>query len=142
MSDNLVGFIADNIFLISLALALIVFIVINESTRALRKFTELTPEEAVQLLNRDNTVMLDVRETNETVAGSIAEAQSYPASSFQNKLADLEAHKDHPVIAFCANGLKATKICRLLTKSGFNKVYHLRGGLAAWTEANLPVAKK
>lgn len=142
MSDNIAGFISENIFLISLASGLIVFILINESKRAFCKFEEIGPEEAVKLLNHKETVMLDVRESNELSTGTIRDAKRYPASTFSAKLTELEAHKDHPVVAFCSNGLKAVKICNVLTKNGFQHVYHLKGGLTGWVEANLPVVKE
>ncbi len=40
------------------------------------------------------------------------------------------------------NGVSSTTSAELLTKQGFEKVYVLKDGLAAWAGANLPLVKK
>jgi rhodanese-related sulfurtransferase len=43
------------------------------------------------------------------------------------------------VIVVCANGREAGKVAAQLRSSGFNDVFVLGGGLAAWREAGLPI---
>ena len=142
MTDNLWNFIAENSFLTSIGLGLIVFIIVHEVKQVMRKYKEIDPNKAVQLLNNDDTLILDVREATELTAGKILGAKPFPVSTSLENLDDIEQYKEHPVIAFCSNGLKANKFCNMLTKHGFKDVYHLKGGLTAWDQANLPVIKQ
>jgi len=56
----------------------------------------------------------------------------------------LEKYKSKPVVAVCDAGTTSGKAVQLLQKAGVTDVYGLRGGIAAWTQANLPLvtAKK
>ena len=134
-------FLQDNLFLIGVLAALVVMIVMTEMKRALKKYRDVTPAEAVQLINRDDAVMLDVRESSELEAGRIRNARHLSASVLPKRLDELGKFKDKPIITFCANGLKAQKICQLLGKHGFAQIYSLKGGVTAWQQANLPLTK-
>lgn len=142
MTNSLSGFISENIFLVSIAILLIAIIIFTESKRALRKYSEIGPDEAVKLLNRENPLLLDVRESNELSAGTIRGAKQVAGSTITTRLGELGSYKTKPVLAFCATGLKAANVCQILIKNGFTDVYHLKGGFAAWVQASLPVIKK
>ena len=53
-----------------------------------------------------------------------------------NKLAKF---KNKPIIAVCDSGMSSMKAVDALRKSGFESTYNLKGGMAAWTQAGLPV---
>ena len=142
MQEDHMDFIADNLFLVALLLILLTAIIITETKKLTKKYKDLTPAQAVQLLNRENAVMIDVREANELSGNSIRDAKHMSFSTLANNLSELLKIKDKPVIAFCMNGFKAAQACRLLCKQGFTKVYCLKGGMAAWKDANLPVIKR
>lgn len=141
MTNDLNGFISENMFLIAAALFLVAFIIFTESKRAMRKYADVEPADAVKLLNREEPLILDVRESNELSAGTIRGAKQIASSVISERLGELEQYKTQPILTFCANGLKAVRVCQTLTKNGFTKVYHLKGGLTAWTQANLPLTK-
>ena len=141
MQQDYTIFIQDNLFLIGALAALVVMIVVTEMKRGFRKYRDVTPVEAVQLINRDDAVLLDVRESSELETGRIRNARHLSASVLPQRMEELGKFKDKPIIAFCANGLKAQKTCQLLGRSGFARIYFLKGGVAAWQQANLPLAK-
>ena len=142
MQTDYIGFVTDNLFLVTLLLILLTAIVITEAKKLMKKYKDLTPTQAVQLLNHESAVMLDVRETNELSGDGIRNAKHASFSTLDNRLSELVKLKDKPVIAFCMNGLKSPKACRLLCMQGFTKVYSLKGGIEAWKQANMPVVKK
>lgn len=142
MQPDYTDFIADNLFLVVLLLILLTAIIITEAKKLTKKYKELTPPEAVQLLNRENALMLDVREANELSGDGIRNAKHISFSTLNNRLSELAKLKDKPLIAFCVNGIKSPKACRLLCREGFTKVYSLKGGIMAWKQANMPVVKK
>ncbi|MDD9805763.1 MAG: rhodanese-like domain-containing protein [Gammaproteobacteria bacterium] len=142
MQDDYTMFIADNIFLFGILTALAVMIVSTEMKRLLKKYRDITPAEAVQLINREGAVMLDVRESSELETGRVRNAKFLSASVLPKRMDELDDIRDKPIITFCAHGLKARNICQLLSKRGFPNIYFLKGGIAAWEQANLPLTKK
>jgi rhodanese-related sulfurtransferase len=120
-------------------LALVFF---NEMKIATQRFASLTPAAAVQLMNQEDVVVLDVREPSETVGGKIAKAIQIPVGAVAKRVGELEKFKDKTLLVYCKSGARAGIACKELSKNGFDKVYSLNGGLLAWQDAHLPVSKK
>ena len=97
--------------------------------------------QTVQLLNRENGVVVDVCEPKEFSAGHVPNAINFPLSSMKDRLRDLDKYKNKPVIVSCRSGNRSMKGAVLLRKHGFPTVYNLSGGLQAWERDNLPVEK-
>ena len=97
--------------------------------------------EAVQMMNRRDAVVLDVRETAEYAAGHIPHARNIPFAALTDRLREIEKLKSRPVIINAQSGMHSAKVCGALKKIGFNDVFALRGGLTGWVEASLPVEK-
>ena len=120
-------------------LALVFF---NEMKIATQRFASLTPAAAVQLMNNEDVVVLDVRESAETIGGKIARAVQIQVSAVTKRIGELEKYKDKTMLVYCKTGARAGVACKELGKNGFDKVYSLNGGLTAWQEAHLPLSKK
>ncbi len=101
----------------------------------------LMPQEAISLINHENALVLDVREENEYTQGHILNALHIPLKTLSSKINRLEKHRNRPIIAGCMSGNRSGHACRLLKKNGFEKVHNLKGGIIAWQNANLPLAK-
>ncbi len=114
----------------------------NEMKIATQKFAGLTPAGAVRLMNDEDVVVVDVREPSETVGGKIAKAIQIPFSSMSKRIGELDKHKNKTLLVYCKTGARSGAACRELSKSGFDKVFSLNGGIAAWQEAHLPISKK
>jgi rhodanese-related sulfurtransferase len=102
---------------------------------------EVGAMQATQLINRENALMLDVRETQEYEGGRVPNAVHLPLSQLAGRGDELKKFVARPVIAYCERGARSRSAAGTLTKLGFAKVYTLRGGLRAWSEAGLPVEK-
>ena len=100
----------------------------------------ISPAQAVQLINREKAVLIDVCEPAEYAAGHAVGAKSVPLGSLAGS-ADLPKNKAVPVVLICASGARAGRAAALLRKAGHEHAHVLAGGLAAWREANLPVEK-
>lgn len=98
----------------------------------------VTPAEATHLINREDAVVVDVRDRAEYEAGHILGARNLPMARVESS--DLK-RKDKPVIVYCQTGERAPKAAAALKKQGFERVVNLSGGLAAWKQAGLPVEK-
>ena len=136
---------ATNHSLLAIAfVSLLVFILLNEIRHMGQRFSSLTPAGAVQLMNSEegNILLLDVRETTETAIGKIIKAVQIPLDSLDKRMTELEKHRGKHVIVYCKNGTRSGTACKALNKAGFEHVYYLNGGLAAWQDVNLPLSKK
>ena len=97
--------------------------------------------DAVQLINRRDALVLDVREKADFAAGHIPNARHIALGDLAGRLGELDKFKTRPVIVNCIPGAAAAKACGALKQAGFKEVFALRGGMAGWTEASLPVEK-
>jgi rhodanese-related sulfurtransferase len=101
----------------------------------------LTPAAAVQLINREKAVVIDVSEAEEFALGHISGAKNIPVNDIEAKLAGAVKNKALPVIFVCEKGARASRVEGMAKKLGYEKAQALAGGLKAWREANLPVEK-
>ncbi len=102
---------------------------------------EISVQQMVQLINRNEAVVLDVREPAEFSAGHIARARSVPLGKLAERIGELEKFKNRTLVVCCASGHRSSAACALLKKSGFTQVAQLKGGFAAWQQAGMPVDK-
>lgn len=107
----------------------------------LRGYQEVPPLEAVQLINHEDAVMVDVREDSEYSAGHVQDSIHIPLGKLGERMGELETHRGRAVVVGCRSGHRSARACAMLRKQGFEKVYNLRGGILAWESANLPVSK-
>jgi rhodanese-related sulfurtransferase len=135
---NLVKFIIDNIWLFGLVL-------LSGGTllwRALQhRGTKASLLQATQMINQGKTVILDVREPAEFAAGHVREAKNIPLKELPKRVGELDKFKSKSVIVVCSSGVQSSKATAQLKNAGFNDVYTLNGGLAAWRAQGLPMAK-
>ena len=132
-------FIFDNWMLISVALAsgALLFWPVLQGAVA----SGLDPAGAVQLINRDKGVVVDVCEPDEFAVGHVNAAKNVPLSQLEEKLPSLVKNKQLPVILVCAKGPRAMRAEAVAKKLGYEKAQALGGGMKAWREAGLPVEK-
>ena len=101
----------------------------------------LSTSNAVQLINREMAVVVDVSETEEFAAGHIVGSRNVPLNQLEERLPQAVKNKATPVLLVCANGGRANRALGIAKKLGYEKAQVLGGGLKAWKEANLPVEK-
>jgi len=97
--------------------------------------------EATMLMNRKDSLVLDVREAGEFAAGHILNARNIPFDELERRLKEIERYKDRAVIVSCAVGNRSGTAAGLLRRQGFTNVVNLSGGMAAWRQAGLPTEK-
>ncbi|MBC6996454.1 rhodanese-like domain-containing protein [Neolewinella lacunae] len=97
-------------------------------------YQDLSPAEFAQRIGDENTVLLDVRTPAEIAAGKIdgAVEMDLRGSDFAERLRALDPTKTY--LVYCAVGGRSAKACTMLNDAGFERVYNLRGGYAAWKE--------
>lgn len=98
--------------------------------------------DATLKINREDAVVLDVRETHEWDKGHIANARHIAMGQIDKRLHEIEKFKSRPVIVVCASGNRSSFACGTLKRAGFEQVFNLSGGIGAWSDAGLPVTTK
>ena len=133
-------FVLDNIFLIAVAFvsgAMLVWPLVRRGAGG----PSVNTLEATQMINRQDALVLDVREQAEFAQSHILNARGLPLSQIEARFGDIEKFKDKPVIVYCASGNRSSTAAAALRKHGFSKVFNLNGGFGAWQQAGLPVQK-
>lgn len=136
--DAFVNFITQNWMLILVALvsAGLLFVPALQGGR-----TTLTAAAAVQRINREKGVLIDVRDSGEFAAGHARGARNVPAADIEARLPQTVKNKATPIIVMCATGARAAKAAARIRKLGYANVEALSGGLKAWRTAELPLDK-
>lgn len=98
--------------------------------------------EATALINREDGVIVDIRDAKDFKAGHIAGARNIPQSRLDERLAELDKFKDKPIVVVCKIGQSSGIAVAKLTKAGFARAAKLKGGMGQWQADNLPVVKK
>jgi rhodanese-related sulfurtransferase len=101
----------------------------------------LSPDAAVQLINREKAVVIDVSEAEEFAAGHIGGAKNIPVNDIDAKLAGAVKNKALPLVLVCSTGARARRVEAAAKALGYGNVQTLAGGLKAWKAANLPIEK-
>lgn len=133
-------FLIDNWMLISIALAsggMLVWPMVSSGINA----GALTASGAVQLINREKAVVVDVGDTEEFASGHVGGAKNVPFSELESKLPGTVKNKALPLILVCPTGARANRAVAVAKKLGYEQVQALGGGLKAWKDANLPLEK-
>lgn len=105
------------------------------------QYAEVSAKEAAALIANRQPFILDVRTEREFGSGHLDGATLVPVQSLQGRLPELAAHKQEPVLIYCASGNRSTVAAKLLIDAGFEQVYNVRRGIAEWSREGLPVVR-
>jgi rhodanese-related sulfurtransferase len=136
--SQLFEFVGNHPILVGIFAVLLTLFIRNETQRGGRG---VSPQELVNLVNKEGAVVLDVRDSKEFAAGHIVDAVNVPHTSLESRLAELEKYKEKPVTIVCKMGQHAGTAGAMLRKAGFASVSRLSGGMTEWRNQNLPVVK-
>ena len=134
-------FILQNIWLVLLFLGSGAVLAWPEIQKLVGGSNEVGTLEATRLLNQATTLVLDVRDAAEFAAGHLPRARHIPLKELPERLAEIGKYKERAVLVTCRSGPRAGAATSVLKRAGFNTVYQLKGGIAAWQQASLPVEK-
>jgi rhodanese-related sulfurtransferase len=134
-------FVIDNIWLVLAIVVSAAVLVWPWISKRMSGAREVGPMEAVQLINRQDAMVLDVRDQGEYNAGHVANARNIPVAAIDKRGDEIAKFKNKPVLIACASGTRSHAAFAALKKQGFTNVAVLSGGMGAWQQANLPVEK-
>lgn len=137
--ERFVEFVFNHYILVSLFVALLLAILYVESRRG---GARISATAAVLQLNRDEAVVLDIRDRKEFNEGRITGSLNIPLASLKSRIAELNKYRDKQIIVVDKMGQHSAMAVKMLNEEGFDKVVRLSGGIADWKESKLPLVKK
>jgi len=128
--------------MLSMGLAgLTIALIYMEVARLFRSYKALRPAALTALINRENALVVDLSSTAEFEKGHIPGSKNVQPSQFDPENKQLANAKALPVVAVCRTGQASAAAAKRLKQAGFEQVYWLDGGIAAWQQADLPLVK-
>lgn len=99
----------------------------------------ITPQEAQDLINRNEVDVVDVREPNEWSGGRLPGSRLVPLGELRQN--PKQAMPRDGIMFVCAAGMRSETAARLAVQNGFTNIYNLRGGTRNWAKAGLPMVR-
>lgn len=141
LNGAIVDFVQKNIWLVIITVMSGGMFIWPSIAKLFSRAREVGVTEAVQLINRKDAVIVDVREPNEFKAGHIPNARNFPLSQMKDRAKELAKLKGKPLLLVCQTGSRSAQACGDLQKDGFAEAVTLGGGMGAWQQAALPLEK-
>lgn len=90
-----------------------------------------------EIKERDDVVLLDVREQWEYDEGHIPGVTLIPMAEVGGRMSEIPTDKE--VIVTCRSGNRSGQVAEFLRSQGYDNVHNMAGGILAWEAAGLPV---
>lgn len=134
-------FIGNHVALSALFAVLLVALIAVQISTLFSKIKELSPAGLTVLINRETPLLVDISPRDSFEKAHIPGSRHVAMSQFDPENKNLAKARELPVVLICRSGQTASKAAQRLVKAGFSSVYILAGGMSAWQQAQLPVAK-
>lgn len=141
MVATLSSFAAAHTALVLAFVAVTGALIYTELARLTRGYRAISPAQVTDLINRENALVVDIRALADFEKGHIVGARHMVLSQFDPENKALAKVKDLPVVLVCRTGITVAGAAKRLVKAGFSRVHVLDGGIAAWQQADLPLAR-
>lgn len=95
-------------------------------------YTDVTPAEALVMIQEEKAVLTDVRESSEYAESHIPGAVLLPLSVLSENAGEVLPDPSVPVLVYCRSGVRSVKAAKILASMGYKEIYNLKGGFLAW----------
>ncbi|MGB1141298.1 MAG: rhodanese-like domain-containing protein [Halioglobus sp.] len=121
-----------------LVLALLVVIVMLFMHEGRRSGPTVTPQQAINLVNAEGGIFLDLRDASEFNKGHVSGAVNIPVTKLPERMVELEKYKDKPIVLVCKMGQQSGAAGKQLRAAGYTNVNRMTGGMMEWGNLQLP----
>jgi rhodanese-related sulfurtransferase len=121
-----------------LATALLVVVILLIMHQARASGPSLSPQQAINVVNSDDGVFVDLRDVAEFRKGHIVNAINIPAAKMPERMVELEKYKDKPIVLVCKMGQQSSAAGKQLKDANYGRVYKMSGGMMEWGNLQLP----
>jgi rhodanese-related sulfurtransferase len=123
-------------WILAAALSVVIVMLFMHETR--KSGPSLSPQKAINLVNAEQGVFLDLRDAADYKQGHIVDAVHIPSGKLAERMAELEKYKNKPIILVCKMGQQASAAGKQLKGNNFEQVYKMTGGMMEWSNLQLP----
>jgi CoA-disulfide reductase len=100
------------------------------AANVLKKDCDIFHWDEIESIDREKSILVDVRTPMEYKLGSIPGAVNIPVDELRERLEEIP--KDKVVYILCQVGLRGYIACRILKQKGYGQVKNLSGGYKTW----------
>lgn len=136
--ESIIVFLGQQWMLVGALLSCVLLLVFHDSKRS---GAAVSPQAAVNLINQQDAVVIDLRDAKEYKAGHIVDALNIPFASIDSRMGELDTHKEKPLILVCKMGQHSGGVGKKLAGKGFTGVRRMSGGMMEWQSQQLPLVK-
>lgn len=138
---QLIEFAGNHVMLVGGFAAIVLLLIWTEISRRTRGYAELTPQQAVQKINRGETSIVDISSAADFAKGHLSGSRHIALSRFNESDPEVAKLKSGPVLVVCKNGQTAHMAAAKLVKLGASDVAVLKGGTSQWVADQYPLAR-
>lgn len=136
--EQFFAFLGNHPMLAGSFVILLVLFIRNEMNRG---GAGISTQKLVDLVNREEAVVVDLRDKKEFDQGHLVGSLNVPYASIETRVDELTRYKERPLVLICRMGQHAGTAGTILRKKGFANVSRLNGGFMEWRNQNLPVVR-
>ncbi|GAA3974382.1 rhodanese-like domain-containing protein [Allohahella marinimesophila] len=136
--SQFIEFVTNNWILCSVFVGLLIALLFTEKKRSGKT---LTPQQTVMLLNRDQGVVVDVRDKKDIAKGVITGSHHIPYSALKDRAPELKKFGEKTIVVVDKMGQHSGSAVKLLKTAGYTNVVRMGGGVVEWQSANLPLVQ-
>lgn len=122
-----------------IVVSIVTFVSLQCSAKATAQSSIAASPYLIERVANNEWLLIDVRSPQEFADGHIPGAVNMPHDSINDYIADLEGHKDKPIIIYCRSGRRAQLAMKVLQDMDFSEVMHLEGDMLGWSAAGLTI---
>lgn len=139
--QDLTTFLSEHPILSLAVVVVFILVAVVELIRAKRNMFNIPPSRVIQLINRENAVVIDFRPNENYRKGHIIDALTMTTQEIAETPKKLEKFRTRPIVLVGNSANESQKIAAGLLKQGYN-AYSLAGGMRAWNEGQHPLVKE
>ena len=134
-------FMLNHPYLFSLLFVILTLLMWNIFGNLIGGVKLLTADEVTRLINREGAEVIDIRNQTEFENGHIINAKNICQQDLPKKINKMRKDKSKGIIFYYSNGSLSLKETQKMVRQGEEMIYCLKGGIASWKNANLPLTK-
>lgn len=127
------------VFVCLVLLAAISGCVAEEKPPEKAQYTDITIQQAKEMIAGGEVFILDVRTQQEYDEGRINGSTLIPVQVLDKRLSEIP--KDKKILVYCRTGHRSAQASEILVNNGFKDVYNMKGGIEEWIKAGYEVVK-
>lgn len=137
---QVIEFFSNHPYLLAGLVGALAFVIVAEVRHRIGP-SGLSTADVVRLINDEDAVVIDIRESGEYKSGHIINAKNLPMARLLDEIGRVAKNKSKPVILYCKTGSQSAAACQSLVKAGYEKAAYIKSGLYSWQDSNLPTEK-